>query len=452
MKSIYIVAFLLGALLISMQDWSDKKETNFYRVKSQTIEEAIYLEEEPKEIEPQIQNILPKVNAGEDAVLVFGEKARLKATASDEDGEIVSYEWREGKKILSEKQSFSLSLPLGRHTVSVRVTDDHGASTKDEVIISVGKYYVIKENSYDTNTTEYNSYNSEGNITKRAVDENNDGIMDRVYTTKYNDEGKIIYESTDIGDDGIIDSEESYIYDDRGNLIENRYSYNIDDNNPLVYKYTYNDKNQKVSSTIEGGYREETENKTFLYNKEGKVTKVLIDNNDDEVIDKEEFHSYNSDSKITERTIKDMEGNIEGKMITRYHENGKQSFYSNDWSGSGDPDLIFEYDENGYMTNAQYHLQEDGTYKYHLTRNYTDSGKLKETKGNWFSREKITYTYDKNSDKVLYTKKYDKEGKEIDGKEYYHYDEHGNLIEIVNEEGEILSSWEYEFIIGEREL
>ena len=57
----------------------------------------------------------------------------------DPDGSIDSYEWKEGADVLSNAKLFTDNFALGTHTVTLTVTDDGGASSSDDVIVTVSE-------------------------------------------------------------------------------------------------------------------------------------------------------------------------------------------------------------------------------------------------------------------------------------------------------------------------
>jgi surface protein len=90
-------------------------------------------------------------NVTENDVVIFdGSKSY------DSDGEIVSYEWRWrlGDTILSNNAKFEKDdLPIGKHTITLTVTDDDNLSSSDTLIINV-KEKVIPEKDYFITTWE----------------------------------------------------------------------------------------------------------------------------------------------------------------------------------------------------------------------------------------------------------------------------------------------------------
>jgi hypothetical protein len=89
----------------------------------------------------ETENIDPIAKAGEDISILEGTNVTLSAgESSDPDGEIVTYKWSEdgivfSSEIVVENETFS----LGKHTITLEVTDDQGATSTDMVVITVFK-------------------------------------------------------------------------------------------------------------------------------------------------------------------------------------------------------------------------------------------------------------------------------------------------------------------------
>jgi hypothetical protein len=85
----------------------------------------------------------PVANAGPDQAVsdTGGDGAEIVildgSASSDADGSIVSYEWRDGTAIIAVDASPSVSLAVGTHTLTLRVTDNHGANATDSVVVTV---------------------------------------------------------------------------------------------------------------------------------------------------------------------------------------------------------------------------------------------------------------------------------------------------------------------------
>jgi len=78
-------------------------------------------------------------NTGSDQTTTIGQPVTLSASqSSDSDGQIVSYEWKEGNTILSTDENFTkIDFGVGVHTITLTVTDDDNNSASDEVVVTV---------------------------------------------------------------------------------------------------------------------------------------------------------------------------------------------------------------------------------------------------------------------------------------------------------------------------
>jgi len=83
-------------------------------------------------------NILPFVNAGEDKTVLINQPITIVGVASDNDGNIVKYEWKSGSIILANTPSFSFTpISLGTNTLTLSVTDDDGGTAFDSINLMV---------------------------------------------------------------------------------------------------------------------------------------------------------------------------------------------------------------------------------------------------------------------------------------------------------------------------
>jgi hypothetical protein len=93
---------------------------------------------------PPEPNQAPVANAGPDQTISDkakpGETVTLDGSASfDPDGVIVSYQWLENGQQIATGSTTTLSLPTGAHTITLRVTDDQGASSEDQLTVQIIK-------------------------------------------------------------------------------------------------------------------------------------------------------------------------------------------------------------------------------------------------------------------------------------------------------------------------
>ncbi len=86
----------------------------------------------------------PTVKAGADKSITEGQSVTLTATASDPDGTIQSYAWKEGSVIKGNSASLTLNnLSKGVHIFTMTVTDDKGETATDTVKVEVKAKEVV---------------------------------------------------------------------------------------------------------------------------------------------------------------------------------------------------------------------------------------------------------------------------------------------------------------------
>lgn len=89
------------------------------------------------------QNQPPTAHAGADQTVIDSDGDGVEtvtldgSAASDPDGIIASYEWREGTTLLGQGVTVNVPFGVGVHTVTLTVIDDAGGSANDTVAISV---------------------------------------------------------------------------------------------------------------------------------------------------------------------------------------------------------------------------------------------------------------------------------------------------------------------------
>ncbi|HHB95206.1 MAG TPA: hypothetical protein ENK88_08675, partial [Campylobacterales bacterium] len=253
MKYIYLSIIIALVVLIINQGGNNEVEIEKTTQTPHEVYTHIYHEVNITETPNSISNIKPTVDAGDNQVVVVGQEVTLKAVASDKDGEIVSYEWKENGKLLSDKESFSFKPTRGHHKIIVSVKDNQGAIVSDEVTVSAGKYYESKRIDYRYNgeiRVAYITRNSEGNITKREVDMDNDGSIDKVSFFTYDENGKMLSFEYDMDGDGEIDWRHFYVYDESGKLVEEE-DFSVWQESTENSRSEYDDNGRKVSVTVE---------------------------------------------------------------------------------------------------------------------------------------------------------------------------------------------------------
>jgi PKD repeat protein len=84
-----------------------------------------------------IVNRPPLASAGPDLTAELGSLATLVGAGSDPDDDALTYLWSEGATVLGNAPTLNVGLPLGGHTLTLTVTDAHGAAATDDVVLTV---------------------------------------------------------------------------------------------------------------------------------------------------------------------------------------------------------------------------------------------------------------------------------------------------------------------------
>jgi hypothetical protein len=87
-------------------------------------------------------NTPPVADAGSDQTLSeeAGQGALVSLNGSqshDPDGTIVSYAWQAAESVIASDATATVNLPVGQHTITLVVADDQGASSSDDVLVTV---------------------------------------------------------------------------------------------------------------------------------------------------------------------------------------------------------------------------------------------------------------------------------------------------------------------------
>lgn len=100
--------------------------------------------DEVKVIVASPDNIIPVANAGSDTTVLvvnsIGGNAQYVLNGSrsyDTDGSVISYEWFENDVKIASGATLTTDLSIGIHNITLKVTDDEGAYSIDNVIVTV---------------------------------------------------------------------------------------------------------------------------------------------------------------------------------------------------------------------------------------------------------------------------------------------------------------------------
>ena len=100
--------------------------------------------EPPPPPPPPAPNEPPVADAGQDRTVLANKRGKGSFTldgrgSTDPDGEVVSYVWRLGSKVVGNNETLNQTKNVGEYSYTLTVTDDRGATDTDGVIIRVTK-------------------------------------------------------------------------------------------------------------------------------------------------------------------------------------------------------------------------------------------------------------------------------------------------------------------------
>ena len=84
-----------------------------------------------------IPNVAPTANAGGNKSVYVNSGILINGTASDSDGTVVSYQWREGALVIANSATFTYTpTTIGNHVLTLYATDDDGAVDTDTMVVA----------------------------------------------------------------------------------------------------------------------------------------------------------------------------------------------------------------------------------------------------------------------------------------------------------------------------
>jgi len=165
---------------------------------------------EDVDTQEEIQNVVDNIEAYtnkkptakisvQSSIVEVGELVLLDGIeSSDSDGEIISYKWKKGDKILHTGIAYDANLTKGRHIIELVVTDNYGATGND--LISV----VVKDSDDNSSSGEIrineapvaNIKVTDDNTSKVKLDGSGSTDDKRIISYKWKDGTKTISSKT----------------------------------------------------------------------------------------------------------------------------------------------------------------------------------------------------------------------------------------------------------------
>ena len=428
----------------------------FKQEEKKVIQEVVQSKKVWKVVEPKVKtpiihkdknsslpNKKPTVIVYGFTIMSVGDVITLHSKAKDEDGKIVSYLWQEEGKILGAKPELPLMLSKeGKHTITLRVTDNLGAMAKSGITIDVfapyDKKVFYKHRNCHCIGLIYSYYNDEGNLTKEITD-NKEGIVIKEFT--YNDKGELLsMHYKNYYDETNLLKNSTTLYDKFGHEIEEfgkKKDYGVEEEKSVSFhnRQKYNEKGEMIESSMElDGILESAEKHT--YDKNGNKSDVY-ENYKDGLLESKNINlsSYDENGNLLSKTNQEYDVESETTTVSyreeRRYNDAKQILekrLDNDGNGEIDEYTYYQYDDANRLLEERY--KPDNVSSESITSyTYSTEGLLlqKERK----KEEKIEnikhYTYNSNGQETSNSTDSDGDGL-IDYAYKTLYDSEGNRI------------------------
>ncbi len=458
-----VIWSILGVALLTIFFYLSEKEE---KIEPKYKATKVWKIEEPKVDTPKsykdknssIVNKKPTVWIDGFSIMSVGDVMTLHSKAKDEDGNISSYLWQEEGKILGRKPELPLMLSKeGKHTITLRVTDNLGAMAKSSIEIDVfapyDKKVFYQHRHCHCKGLTYSYFNDEGNLTKE-ITENKDGIVVKEFT--YNNEGKLLsMHYKNYYDESRLIKESTTFYNKFGQEIEEigkekEYYSELDDDKLVSFhsRHKYNEKGQMIESSMENnGVLNQVEK--YVYDKDGHEQSYVYEDYKEGILKSKSIrvYTYDENGKLLSETSQEYDS--EREIITastkeerRYNE-AKQILekrVDNNGDGEMDEYTYYVYDNANRLLEERY-KSNDKSSESLTSYSYSTEGLLlqEETKSEGKIEDIKHYTYNSKGQKTSSSTDYDGDGL-IDYASKIFYDNEGNRIKEESYKKGVLSS------------
>ena len=382
---VVLVGSLLSQLLPTSPTASQKqpqsKTTKAWGVNLLTKQESKPL------VKPTIEtntttNKKPTVTVYGFTVTTVGESLTLHSRTADEDGEVVGYLWEEKGEVLGENPEVEVLLSKeGRHTITLRVTDNLGAMAKGSIEIEVYAQYdkktFSKHRDCGCESVVYHYFNEEGNITKEISQGDRNGIVIKEFT--YGEEGELLsVHYKNYADQSRLIEERTTLYDRFGNEIEEfgKEDNYEDEKGKLVsfHKYyKYDDKGNVIERRFEKeGVLEMAEKEIYLNDKTKR--EYITETYKDGILESRDIALYRYDEKgnLLHETSQVYDAKTETTTLMssrelRYNEAGEILETREDEDGDGVIESSHEYvyDEENHLLKESSNNEESSNITHY---------------------------------------------------------------------------------------
>ncbi len=306
-------------------------------------------------------NDAPIANAGVDINTSEGEIINFDASSSyDIDDNIIKYEWKEGTTILADNNiSFTKNnFSVGTHIITLTITDLYGATSQDNIKITINPTLI--NNGFIPHTVTTNATNSEW---LEMVDLDKDGDLDILSASSGNGGSEISW------------------YKNRGDYTFTEFIITYDANNPQSIKAGDMDKDGDLDilyTTYEAGaslvqcINDGSENFTCnpITNATDGLSYIDIVSLDKQNDNRLDIITSSWDNNRVEWLKNSGDGTFTGShMIDYQNSNQAISTHTCDFNKDGKVDIVSAYYGSNRIDWYAYNINDNGNFEHHFVAN-----------------------------------------------------------------------------------
>ncbi|MFA9500659.1 hypothetical protein ACERCG_09590 [Mannheimia sp. E30BD] len=244
-------------------------------------------------------------------------------------------------------------------------------------------------------------YNEKGKRTSLERDNNVDGKFDyrEVYTLDVN--GRQTAKEIDLTNDGKFDRKEAYTKEADDGLVQTHFYNLVDDKEVLtkIENYELNANNQRIHLLTDVfGDGSSINGVSYELDEYGRVAKAYFDMANDDVIDRIETYTRNSNGAVTQIVKTDSQGKITEIQDRELDALNRITKYTYDYTGDGQPNRIVEQKFNQWNLVSEQFTDRTGNGLTNddiiYVREYNPQGQIAIQKGiNPVTNKTVSVTY-----------------------------------------------------------
>jgi hypothetical protein len=283
----------------------------------------------------------------------------------------------------------TLGVTPGFYDSTSREVDDDGDGLIDRVDTSEHdvRGYRIRETSHEIGSPVVVTEREIGHwaqVVLETQDISADGIVDYEFRSELNADGERTRNTTDSGADGVIERTSERSYNEFGQLLFASDDEDGDGSSDRSERWTYSsDGDWKERAVDDDGDGVVDQIKRTFFDDQGRKIGVEDDSDANGLVDRVEARRYDEAGNLVE-TVHDAGADGTPDTITQsgYDADGRKSWETEDSDGDGEPDSIttFIYDANGNLRLRETDRGVDGTVEGYTLNTYDERGYLTQTR------------------------------------------------------------------------